>query len=84
MLYIFLVFVFMGVMTEACFASGITNYPRLNTAEFWQGIEKDGDELILNDEEVARFNQEIIDRSNSVYDLSKYPTLISGTQLKKC
>ncbi len=83
MLYIFLVFVFMGVMTKACFASGITNYPCLNTAEFWQGIKKDGDELILNDEEVARFNQEIIDRSNSVYDLSKYPTLISGTQLKK-
>lgn len=83
MLLIFLMFFCVVFIQKECFASGITNSPRLNTAEFWQEIQRNGDHLLLNDEEVAKFNQKIIDKSSNVYDLSKYPTFISETKLKK-
>ena len=64
-------------------AAGITKYPALNEASFWQKNFPAGEDMLLDEEQIQAFNGQIIAKSPTVYDLSKYPQSVSGQQLKE-
>ncbi len=64
-------------------ATGITNFSRLITADYWTENNPRGEELILDAQGVADLNKKIRASSSSVYDLTAYPTTISGAELRQ-
>lgn len=77
------------IITLCCFfyqsnvyASGITTYGSLVSANYWILQNKDGDKVILDANGVKKFNTQICNASRSVYDLTTYPTTVSGDSLK--
>ena len=69
--------------TAPAFSAGITAYPALNTADFWLKVFPAGEELVLNEEQIAKLNNDIIKKSPTVYNLVKFPEKISGEQISK-
>ena len=63
-------------------AGGITTYPALVSPEYWLKQNKEGDKLVLDEKGIASFNDKIRSVSRTVYDLSAYPTTVSGDSLK--
>lgn len=64
-------------------ASGITNSPELNTAAFWQQNFSNGEETVLGEDQLEKFNKEIVSKSSTVYDLKNYPNIVSGAKIKE-
>lgn len=63
-------------------ASGITNYDKLVSADFWCQKNPQGNQVILDAQEVQVFNEKVRHASSSVPDLLNYPASISGSDLK--
>lgn len=63
-------------------AAGITNYPKLNTPEFWHRLTPGGEKSIIDRVGIDAFNQKITEKSASVYRLKNYPATISSGQLQ--
>ena len=72
-----------GIMGNQCFASGITKETRLNTAQFWQKLDSEGNKIVLTKGQIAQFNQKIKEKSDSVYDLTAYPPKIEAQALRE-
>lgn len=51
-------------------ATGITNYPKLNTPQYWQNLSPENDRIVMNPKEIEQFNRKIIEKSPSVCDLA--------------
>lgn len=53
-------------------------------ANYWVSKLKQPSELIMKEQEIAKFNREIISKMpTTVYDLTKYPEILSQEQLKQ-
>ena len=63
-------------------ASGITNYDKLVSADFWCQKNPQGNQVILDAQGVQAFNEKVRHASSSVPDLLNYPASISGSDLK--
>lgn len=63
-------------------ASGITNYDKLVSADFWCQKNPQGNQVILDAQGVQAFNEKVRHASSSVPDLLNYPASISGFDLK--
>ena len=63
-------------------ASGITTYPALVSPAYWLKQNQEGDKLVLDDKGIDGFNTKIRSVSRTVFDLSAYPTTVSGDALK--
>ena len=63
-------------------ASGITTYPALVSPAYWLKQNQEGDKLVLDDKGIDGFNTKIRSVSRTVFDLSAYPTTVSGDSLK--
>lgn len=63
-------------------ASGITTYPALVNPAYWLKQNQEGDKLVLDDKGIDGFNTKIRSVSRTVFDLSAYPTTVSGDALK--
>ena len=63
-------------------ASGITTYPTLVSPAYWLKQNQEGDKLVLDDKGIDGFNTKIRSVSRTVFDLSAYPTTVSGDSLK--
>ena len=63
-------------------ASGITTYPALVSPAYWLKQNQEGDKLVLDDKGIDSFNTKIRTVSRTVFDLSAYPTTVSGDSLK--
>ena len=63
-------------------ASGITTYPALVSPAYWLKQNQEGDKLVLDDKGIDSFNTKIRSVSRTVFDLSAYPTTVSGDALK--
>ena len=63
-------------------ASGITTYPALVGPAYWLKQNQEGDKLVLDDKGIDGFNTKIRSVSRTVFDLSAYPTTVSGDSLK--
>ena len=63
-------------------ASGITTYPALVSPAYWLKQNQEGDKLVLDDKGIDSFNTKIRSVSRTVFDLSAYPTTVSGDSLK--
>ncbi len=63
-------------------AAGITNYSSLVSADYWNKQNKNGDKLLLDEAGVQAFNAKVREVSRTVYDMSSYPTTVSGDSLK--
>lgn len=63
-------------------ASGITTYPTLVSPAYWLKQNQEGDKLVLDDKGIDGFNTKIRSVSRTVFDLSAYPTTVSGDALK--
>ncbi|HIU63684.1 MAG TPA: SH3 domain-containing protein [Candidatus Avacidaminococcus intestinavium] len=59
-------------------AAGITHYEKFITPVYWQSQNSAGDEVVMNEQQIASFNQAIIRSSSSVYNLLSYPAVVSG------
>lgn len=62
-------------------AAGITNYPQLNSPDFWCNLSPENDAIVMQPEQIRKFNHKVILKSPSVYDLTDYPATISNTTL---
>ncbi len=83
MLMMLVSLLFVGIMGNQCLASGITKDVRLNTAQFWQELHPEGNKIVLNKEQIAQFNQKIKEKSDSVHDLTAYPSKIKVQILRE-
>ena len=63
-------------------ASGITTYPALVSPAYWLKQNQEGDKLVLDAKGIDGFNTKIRSVSRTVFDLSAYPTTVSGDSLK--
>lgn len=63
-------------------ASGITNYDKLVSADFWCQKNPQGNQVILDAQGVQAFNEKVRHASSSVPDLLNYPASISGFDMK--
>lgn len=63
-------------------ATGITNYNRLVSADYWTEINPDGDQLLLDAKGVQALNVKILGTSPSVQNLVNYPNTVKGSILK--
>lgn len=70
------------LQTEQGFASGITNYPTLITPEYWLKQNPEGAKLLLDAEGIKSFNSKLRTISRTVYDMSNYPSTLSGDAVK--
>jgi len=52
---------------------GIISDPKLTNAAFWQKQVVDGDQVILQSQEIIQLNQLIIKNAPALYDLTQYP-----------
>lgn len=52
------------------------------TADYWVAKETDGDKIILNSQELEKFNQKIRTQSGAVIDLANYPTELTREALQ--
>lgn len=52
---------------------GIINDPKLTNAAFWQKQVVDGDQVILQGQEIKQLNQLMIKKTPAMYDLKHYP-----------
>lgn len=71
--FIFLLLICMISYTPCVFAAGITSYPALNDATFWLKIYPAGEELVLDEEQIEKLNNDIIKKSPTVFDLTQFP-----------
>ena len=63
-------------------ASGITTYPALVSPDYWLKQKVNGEKLVLNANAINSFNSQIRSLSRTVYDMSNYPSTVSGDALK--
>lgn len=63
-------------------AAGVTNYSSFVTADYWVEHNTGGDDVVLDAEGVAKYNERIIKKSSSMYDLTAYPTKVKGSTVK--
>ena len=63
-------------------ASGITTYPALVSPDYWLKQNVNGEKLVLNANAINSFNSQIRSLSRTVYDMSNYPSTVSGDALK--
>ena len=63
-------------------ASGITTYPVLVSPDYWLKQNVNGEKLVLNANAINSFNSQIRSLSRTVYDMSNYPSTVSGDALK--
>ncbi|WP_183858858.1 NlpC/P60 family protein [Pectinatus brassicae] len=71
-----------AAFTQIAMANGITNYPPLCSAQFWQDKMSDGKNIVLNDTEKTAFNTSIIKKTSSMADLKNYPLTMSRADIK--
>lgn len=62
--------------------AGITHYPKLINAAFWQSITPSGDVVLLQDAEKNKFNQEVIAKSSCMVNLKEYPMIKAAAQIR--
>ncbi len=74
--------VFFCLLASYAYAAGITKYPALNGAQFWQKNFPAGTATVLNKEQLRTLNKEIVEKSPSVYDLAQYPASVAGEKVK--
>lgn len=60
---------------------GIINDPKLTNAAFWQKQVVDGDQVILQSQEIKQFNQLMIKSTPALYDLTQYPMEQDATKI---
>lgn len=85
MLYRFLcvcIFTMLLALPLSAAAAGITNYDKLVSADFWCQKNPQGEQVILDTEEVKALNDKIRAASPTVPDLLNYPSTVSGASLK--
>lgn len=63
-------------------AAGITEYPKLISADYWQSLTPNGEETVLSPNEIESFNRRVVQTSPSVYDLADYPAAHSASTLR--
>lgn len=70
-------------VTAAAAAAGVPNVtPEMETADFWIGKLSDPDSVIMSQGEISAFNRDITrGLPGLVYDLTDYPSSISGSVL---
>lgn len=76
------IFSMLLVLPLSVTATGVTNYDKLITADFWTQKNPDGDKLILDADGVEQFNAKIRLTSPTVPDFLSYPETVSGADLK--
>lgn len=64
------------------YAEGVTNFDPLITADYWARNNHDGETVILNNEEIKKYNAKIRQASPTVIDLKQYPAVMSGDSVK--
>ncbi|MEG0797316.1 MAG: SH3 domain-containing protein [Acidaminococcaceae bacterium] len=63
-------------------AAGITKYPPLNAATFWQKQTKNSTQIVLTPNQITNFNQAIISKNPTVYNLAQYSSQLTRAQLQ--
>ncbi|MBQ0066658.1 MAG: hypothetical protein KBS60_00500, partial [Phascolarctobacterium sp.] len=77
----FLFFVFL-ILPLNVFAGGITKFDKFMTANYWVENNSYGDNLILNEEQIANLNSKICKVSHTVFDIVTFPQKINGEYVK--
>lgn len=77
----FLFFVFL-ILPLNVFAGGITKFDKFMTANYWVENNSYGDNLILNEEQIANLNSKICKVSHTVFDIATFPQKINGEYVK--
>ncbi len=79
----FAVFLLLFFITTKTFAAGIEITDARSTPEYWTSRAVDGDELLLNYNQIENLNSFMLERDNYAADLANYPETISAANLKK-
>lgn len=80
--YLLMCFCFLAAFTSSVHAAGVTNFPALTNAEYWQKNNPNGDTVVMTPDAIASFNKKIVAASPTVEDMKSYPATISGDSLK--